>query len=249
MGCSENSDKTQSANPKVARLISLAIVLSIIGLVLLGNWQLRRLDWKLALIDRVENRVSAKAVNSPTREHWPTITQEKDEYRRVSIQGKFLHEKETIVWAITEHGNGYWILTPLLTANQEVVLVNRGYVPIAAASPLKRLAGQIDGDITVIGLLRISEPNGIPLRDNDPAAEHWYSRDIAAIAQARGLKNVAPYFIDADNADNPGGLPIGGLTLVNHRNSHLLYALTWYGLALLLAIMTVRVIRLERKKP
>ncbi|HIL91810.1 MAG TPA: SURF1 family protein [Cycloclasticus sp.] len=249
MNYRSHKNKALSGKPVLSWFISLVIVLSIIGLILLGNWQLNRLDWKLALIERIENRVSATAVTAPSKEHWPTINREKDEYRHVSVHGKFLHEKETLVWAITEHGNGYWVLTPLITANQETVLINRGYVPIDAANPSKRLAGQIKGDVTIVGLLRIDEPNGIPLRDNKPSAEHWYSRDIAAIAQARSLKNVAPYFIDADNADNPSGLPIGGLTLVNHRNSHLLYALTWYGLALLLAIMTVRVIRLERKKP
>jgi surfeit locus 1 family protein len=33
----------------------------------------------------------------------------------------------------------------------------------------------------------------------------WYSRDVAAIAKAKGLGPVAPYFIDADASPNPGG--------------------------------------------
>jgi surfeit locus 1 family protein len=242
-----HKNKALSGKAVLSWFISLAIVLSIIGLILLGNWQLNRLDWKLALIERVENRVSTTAVIAPSKEQWPSISREKDEYRHVSVQGQFLHEKETLVWAITEHGNGYWVLTPLVTANQETLLINRGFVPIYAANPSTRLAGQIKGYVTVTGLLRINEPKGIPLRDNDPAAEHWYSRDITAIAHARQLKNTAPYFIDADNTKNPSGLPIGGLTIINHRNSHLLYALTWYALALLLAIMSIYVIRLERK--
>jgi len=46
---------------------------------------------------------------------------------------------------------------------------------------------------------------------------------------------VEPYFIDADATPNMGGLPIGGLTVVTFRNSHLVYALTWYALAIMSA--------------
>ena len=228
-------------------LILGAIGIAIMGLVLLGNWQLRRLDWKLTLIERVESRTLAAPVAAPTAAAWSGINRETDEYRRVVIHGQFLHERETLVLALTERGSGYWVLTPLLTPAGETVLINRGYVPDAAANPAQRQAGQIDGEVSVTGLLRISEPGGILLRDNDPAAERWYSRDVDAIALARELANVAPYFIDADDTANPGGLPIGGLTRLSYRNAHLVYALTWYGLALLLAALTLRVIWLERR--
>lgn len=223
-----------------------AIGITILGLVLFGNWQLKRLEWKLALIERVESRALAAPVVAPTAAAWPGITRETGEYRRVVILGRYLHERETLVLALTERGSGYWVLTPLLTSAGETVLVNRGYIPVAAANPAQRRAGQIDREVSITGLLRISEPGGILLRENDPGAERWYSRDVAAIARARKLANTAPYFIDADGTANPGGLPIGGLTRLSFRNAHLVYALTWYGLALLLAGMTLRVIWLER---
>lgn len=247
MNSSNVSDQSKQAFSLSKLLILAAVCVSIIGLILLGNWQLRRLDWKLALIERIESRVSAIATLAPKPADWPNITRKADEYRHVTLQGQFLHDKETLVWALTEKGNGYWVVTPLLTPNTEIVLINRGFVPIDAANPSKRAAGQINGNITVTGLLRINEPNGITLRKNKPADEYWYSRDIVAIAQARSLKNVAPYFIDADNTENPGGLPIGGLTKIDFRNAHLVYALTWYALAILLAVMSLRVIRLENR--
>ncbi len=215
--------------------------------MLLGNWQIRRLSWKLALIERVESRAFAAPVVAPKAAAWPRINQKTDEYLRVTVSGQFLHSQETLVWALTEYGNGYWVLTPLLTRSGETVLINRGYVPTAAANPAQREAGLIEGEVSVTGLLRISEPGGIPLRENDPDEEHWYSRDIGAISHARDLVQVAPYFIDADDTANPGGLPIGGLTRISYRNPHLVYALTWYGLALLLAGMTTRAIWLERR--
>jgi surfeit locus 1 family protein len=120
---------------------------------------------------------------------------------------------------------------------------------------------------TVTGLLRMSEPRGAFLRHNDAAANHWYSRDVRAIAAARGLTGVAPYFIDAEaahpsdiaSAAGPASadtgvacrpqsttanavahaacavVPVAGLTVITFHNSHLVYAITWYTLALMVA--------------
>jgi surfeit locus 1 family protein len=87
--------------------------------------------------------------------------------------------------------------------------------------------------VTITGLLRASEPGGGFLRANDPATDRWFSRDTAAIGRARGLSRVGGFFIDADATPNPGGYPVGGLTVIKFRNAHLVYALTWFGLAVL----------------
>ena len=106
-----------------------------------------------------------------------------------------------------------------------------------------RAAGDLSGPVSVTGFLRISEPGGGFLRSNDPAGGRWYSRDVAAIAEAEGLAKVAPYFIDADTTPNPGGLPVGGLTVVSFRNSHLVYALTWFALAAMSATASYLIYR------
>ena len=112
-----------------------------------------------------------------------------------------------------------------------MVLINRGFVPESRKDAATRIAPT--GPVTITGLLRASEPGGAFLRSNDPAANRWYSRDTQAIAAARNLPGAAPYFIDADAAPNPGGYPIGGLTVIAFRNNHLMYAITWFGLMLL----------------
>lgn len=164
------------------------------------------------------------------------------EYRRVRLSGVFDHGHETLVQAVTEQGAGFWVLTPLRTG-QGIVLVNRGFVPVDRRSPAARPAGQVGGAVTVIGLMRASEPRGGFLRSNDPADDRWYSRDVAGIAQARGLGKVAPFFVDADATPNAGGYPLGGLTVVRFRNSHLVYAITWFALALLSVAAAVLVLR------
>ena len=218
---------------RVKRLMLPA--LCIIGLLLftaLGIWQVERLGWKLDLIARVDRRVHAQPVAVPELGQWLAVDPKWSEYRRVTAAGSFRHDRETLVDALTERGAGYWVLTPLVTGSG-TILVNRGFVPSDHADPRTRAAGNSAGPATIVGLLRISEPRGRVLRPNNPAENRWYSRDVGAIAQARRLGPVAPFFIDAGAAPNPGGLPIGGLTVVSFRNAHLVYALTWFALAAL----------------
>ncbi|WP_313445018.1 SURF1 family protein [Brevundimonas sp.] len=204
-----------------------------VGFLALGGWQVQRLAWKTNLIAQVDARVHATAVPAPGPTQWAGVTRDKDQYRRVTIHGRFLHDKETLIQAVTDAGGGFWVMTPLVDDRGFTVLINRGFVPAGRRDPAVRADGQIEGPQTVTGLLRITEPKGGFLRANDPAGDRWRSRDVAAIAARRGLSTVAPYFIDADASPNPGGWPRGGLTVIRFANSHLVYALTWFGMALL----------------
>lgn len=221
-------------------VVSLVALLGVAGLVWLGIWQIERRAWKLDLIHRVESRIHAAPVAAPGPADWPSINAKDDEYRRVTISGQFLHDRETLVTAVTDHGAGYWVLTPLKTPSRVEVLINRGFVPTDKKERETRPQGEIGGEVTVTGLLRMTEPKGAFLRGNDISADRWFSRDVDAIAIKRGLDNYAPYFIDADATPNPGGYPIGGLTVINFPNNHLVYALTWFALALMLAVAFAR---------
>jgi len=194
----------------------------------LGIWQIQRLHWKRALIARVDARIHAPPQPPPQPSQWPQITKRRDdyEYRRIELKGHYLRDRNILTQAVTDLGAGHWVLTPLRTHASGIVLINRGFVPAgahAAAAPA--------GEVTVRGLLRISEPGGGFLRDNRPAENRWYSRDVAAIAQALQLHDVAPYFIDAESTGNVTGWPRAGMTVVRFRNQHRQYALTWFALA------------------
>jgi surfeit locus 1 family protein len=191
----------------------------------LGIWQLERRVWKHELIAAVESRAHGTPAAAPGSGAWGAITARTDAYRRVTATGTLLNDRATLVKAVTERGSGYWVMTPLKTRDF-TLLVNRGFIPDAMRDKVP--AGP--GYLQVTGLLRVTEPGGGFLRANDPRANRWYSRDVAAIASAHGLSNTALYFIDADAAANPGGYPIGGLTVVRFPDSHMVYALTWFGL-------------------
>ncbi|MGE8367708.1 MULTISPECIES: SURF1 family protein [Cupriavidus] len=221
-------------------MLALIAAIAVAGLAALGTWQVQRRAWKLDLIERVNQRVHAPATAAPGPGQWPRLNKTDDEYRRVQVTGTFLHDRETLVQAVTELGGGFWVLTPLRAADGSVVLVNRGFVPPEQRDRATRSGSDPAGETTVTGLLRFSEPGNGFLRNNDPAAGLWYGRDVPAIAAARGLSNVAPYFIDADAAAPAGEgskrvWPEGGLTVVTFNNNHLSYAITWYVLALMAA--------------
>ena len=227
---------------KTAFLVLLALLFA--GFAALGAWQVQRLHWKHDLIARVDGRIHAEAVATPPRADWPSVDAASAEYRRVFVQGEFLRNRDTRVDALTELGPGFWILSPLRTESGDLVLVNRGFVPAGARD---RAAPAPAGTVRVEGLLRLDEPGGRILRGNVPAQDRWFSRDVGAIAAARGLAGAAPYFVDAAyDADAPEW-PRGGMTVVRFRDHHLQYALTWFALALMAAYAAWRVLRGDRR--
>ena len=217
---------------------ALCALVLFVGFFALGTWQVQRLNWKLALIERVNQRVSAPAADAPASPDWPQVNAASDEYRHVRLTGRFLVGRDVRVQAVTTIGSGFWLLSPLQMADESVVLINRGFVPSRWTPPPPKTSSLgADARVTVTGLLRLTEPGGGFLRTNDPTAERWFSRDVAAIGKARDLHRVAPYFVDAAAAAAPADpeAPVGGLTVIAFHNNHLVYALTWFVLALMVA--------------
>ncbi|HEX7873302.1 MAG TPA: SURF1 family protein [Sphingobium sp.] len=212
-----------------ARTALTAVLLLIAGLfVALGIWQVERRAWKHALVAAVETRAHAAPVAAPGPAQWRAVTQDRDAYRRVTVEGRFLPGRQTLVRAVSDLGSGYWVLAPFDTG-RFTLLVNRGFIPPEAKGRVPEPQGQV----RITGLLRITEPGGGFLRSNDPASDNWYSRDVPAIAAKRRLGTVAPYFIDADGSLDAPGKPTGGLTVIRFPDNHMVYALTWFGMAAL----------------
>lgn len=231
----------RSALPFATLLVLLTIAFAALGL-----WQVQRLHWKHDLIARVGARVHAPPADAPARARWAAVDAASSEYRHVRLAGSYLPEHTALVQAATALGSGWWVMTPLRTA-EGIVFVNRGFVTPEAGAAMRReryamsCARQpepgCDGrPLVVTGLLRLNEPGGGFLRENVPSADRWHSRDVVAIGAARGLHDVAPWFVDADALPSPPpGAPVGGLTVVSFHDNHLVYALTWFGLALMSA--------------
>ncbi len=131
-------------------------------------------------------------------------------------------------------------------AEGQVILVDRGFFPTELRYPAKREAGQLAGTVHVAGVLRLPPAGGRRwfLPDNRPGLNHWFWVDLAAMAAADRLENMAPYYLDADKTPNPGGWPVGGAGLLPELpNNHLQYAITWFALAIAMIVMYIVYLR------
>lgn len=197
----------------------------------LAAWQVQRLHWKEALIARVDAGMRARPL---PLDRIAAADPAPLEYRRVIVAGRYRPSGTALVSAASTRGSGYWVLAPLQT-DVGITYVNRGFMPLGTRIDTVRRQTPT-GPVTIIGLLRLTEPGGGFLRANRPAEDRWYSRDIGAIAVARDLRADPRLFVDAfrESPATPGA-PIAGLTVISFPNNHLAYALTWAALALLSA--------------
>ena len=216
-------------------ILPICIVAGFLVLSGLGNWQVKRLAWKEAMIARVEQNL-----NMPPLSVNQIAELQKNgedlEYRPVKVRGKFLHDKEQYYFATFNSETGWYVYTPLEREDGSIVLVNRGFVTDHVKDPSKRLKGQVKGVVDIVGLARSApskKPNSF-VPDNDLKKNIYYWKSMSEMFAQAGFKSnrkLVPFFIDANDAPNPGGWPKGGVTLISFPNSHLQYAVTWFGLA------------------
>lgn len=218
-----------------------ALGFAIVGFVVLvglGTWQVERLAWKEALIASIDQRIHSAprglaAIERQFRETGDV------EYEPVTVSGTFDHGKERHFFATYEGQSGFFVYTPLMLADGHAVLVNRGFVPYDRKDPATRKDGEVEGVVTIVGLARnpLAEKPSLLVPANEPDKNifYWKDRDVMASSAGLDAGRLVPFFIDAGPAPNPGGLPVGGVTILDLPNNHLQYALTWYGLAAALA--------------
>jgi len=214
---------------------TLMTVPAVIIMLGLGVWQLHRMEWKNALLERIAERIHQEPANFDGGLSWD---ESKDEYRRVRLRGSFVHEQELYLAARSRNGNvGYQVVTPFVLTNGMAVLVNRGWVPSERRDPAKRAEGQIKGDTDVVAVVRLTQAQGIMQPDNDPAKNVWFYIDVEAMKKASGVATEIDYWFEADATPNPGGFPIGGQTRIQIPNDHLQYAVTWFIFAITLTVI------------
>ncbi len=216
----------------LALAAGLAAFVVLIGL---GSWQVQRLAWKNTLLATIDERVHSEAL--PLAEVEDRFEATGDvEYQPVRAEGRFVHDGERHFFATHGGASGYYVYTPLMLDDGRYVFVNRGFVPYDRKDPATRMEGQTEGRVRVAGLARnpLAEKPSSIVPDNEPDKNIFYWKDRDAMAATSGLADgsrVLPFFIDADDGPNPGGLPVGGVTIIDLPNNHLQYAVTWYGLA------------------
>jgi surfeit locus 1 family protein len=221
--------------------------LAFLLLIGLGSWQLRRLAWKEALIERIETRTKLAPADLPLRRDWLTLTSDDYDFRHVRASGRFDPTREALIFANPPAGlgpePGFFVLTPFELEDGGVVLVNRGFI---AASKQRDDARRRwpQGQQTLTGLMRAPQSRNLFTPADDPERGVWFTSDAKEIAESLHIAEAAPFtlLLDPQGAGEPGAaenLPRPVASGVDIVNNHLSYAVTWFGLAAALAVVFV----------
>lgn len=230
---------------------TLITIVAIGILVALGNWQWARLHWKERLLQDLAAAEKAEPIPMRALPGKGISVTDEDlaalRFRRIKIEGRFDHANEVHIWQPTPSGPTWSVVTPLRlqpSASQAAgpgkkqathILVIRGVVPDAAKSPKKRPDGQVTGRQSIVGRIRLDEPNTWA---NEPNIERneWFTRDLQLVdqrlrAQASSAITLAPFFLEAESSIGGPSAPQPELKALTLSNRHLEYALTWWALA------------------
>ncbi len=249
MSAPAKATRTKKRRSWLGLLIPALLVFAV--LIALGTWQIERKAWKEELIAALTERLAAPPAALPAPATWPRLDPARDEYRRVTFTATFDHGKEALIYVaasafrpdVPGGGTGYWVFTPARLPDGAYVIVNRGFVPEARKDAASRTAGQIAGAVEIVGVMRWPDARPGFSPADDPQHNLWFTRDPLAIAAAKGLNQglspAAPFYVEQESPVPPGGLPQPGKLVVRLRNEHLQYAVTWYGLALVLIVVFV----------
>jgi surfeit locus 1 family protein len=118
-------------------------------------------------------------------------------FRKVLVRGKWDHEHSMLLGPRVRDGlQGYHVVTPLVRLDGSTVLVDRGFVSKDAIG--KCGLQQKNGEVEVLGMLRMSQSRNAFTPDNHPERSEWYWADVTAMSEFAGGERagVQPVFIE-----------------------------------------------------
>ncbi|SIN80325.1 SURF1 family protein [Vannielia litorea] len=194
-------------------------------LVSLGTWQLRRLEWKNAMLAEIDARITATPVAVPA-----TPDPDVDRFLPVQAEGTLGVADLTVLASIKQVGAVHRVVTTLTLKDGRRLLVDAGYRRVG--EPVAARKEQI---VSVTGNLHW--PDETDSFTPAPDGSLWFARDVPAMAAALGTEPVL--IVAREIAPNPTGLATLPVSSEGIPNDHLEYALTWFGLALVWLGMTL----------
>ncbi len=221
-----------AANTAWRKPSAFAWVMAVIAfciLIALGTWQMQRLAWKEGLIAKMQHSATSEPeVGLPAT---TTLGGRGFDYFRV--RGVFLHDKEFHLGARThKEKQGYHILTPFMLEDGRQILLNRGWVPADKKEASTRLDSltQLEDDASIVIRIRTDDDRNYFTPEHSVKDNIWFWKNIPAMNAESGLKLI-PYSADVMNPREEGVLPVPLAREIELRNDHLMYAVTWYLLA------------------
>jgi surfeit locus 1 family protein len=207
-------------------------------LATLGVWQLRRLAWKEALIERVETRAAAAPQALPPRAAWAAMQPDDYDFLHVRASGRYDLSREALIFSAPPQGAGvepgYRIVTPFRLDEGGTILVDRGFLPLSRQADEARRR-EPEGPLVLTGVLRRPQARNIFTPADSPQSGLFYTSDPAALAAYLTAPDAAPFTLELDP---PAGAPPAAAGTpraygrnVELTNNPLSYAITWFSLA------------------
>lgn len=218
---------------------------------------MKRKFWKEDLIKELSDRKKVPA--EPIPDNLENLNEM--EYQKVWCRGEFLHDRELLMGPrglmkpdqsdaagggvfTQQNSSGYLVITPFkLEGRDDIILVNRGWVPRQHMKAEARVQGQVAGTVQIQGVVRTHE-NRPSFTPEHKLRQIFLYRDLNKMAQLTG---ASPYYIDACYESSVPGGPVGGQTKVNVRNEHMSYIVTWFSLSAFTAFLWYR--QIIKRKP
>jgi surfeit locus 1 family protein len=223
----------------VGHLLALGLIVLFLTF---GQWQLRRFEQRLAENALIAERMSAKPERLQELLSRHAGEPEALDFLRTLVEGVYAPEFELLLRSRGRGGEPGWhVLTPLVLAGGEAVLVDRGWVPYALDEPPVAEASPPTGQVRIEGLSRLEQdpPVGAlaALAPRDPPdgdLEAVYYVDVDRLAAQLPFE-LLPVFVELAAQEPPTGsrLPLPPLPPELSRGSHLSYALQWFSFAVI----------------
>ena len=204
-------------------------------LLYLGKWQIDRLYWKLDVLNKIDQKIAAAPVPMPGE---PSESSHK--YLSVEISGQFLQESIRVLASKKRYGAGYRIIHVFRT-NGRRLLVDLGFVGLETDYDVDLI-----NDISLVGNLHW--PDEVDNFTPEPDLENniWFARDVERVASALQTEPILIILKDSTLKDqNIKPMPIDTTHI---PNDHLQYAITWFSLAIIWALMSCLFIWTTRQK-
>lgn len=209
------------------RRLIFPIVLGLSGLILLcslGIWQIGRMYEKRAQLDEMTAGISTPAVAVPD-----TYDPEIDRFRPVIVAGDFTGERLYVISGKPDVGAGVRVISVLQTETGRRLLIDRGF--LLDQDKHKVLTQK---RVNVIGNLMWPRDANEYTPPPDAKTGMWFARDADKMS---AMLNTEPLMIVArtDTGDGIEPVPVNTASI---PNDHWGYAITWFSLALVWALMT-----------
>lgn len=223
--------------PLTLTLIMLPVLLT------LGFWQLDRLAWKEDLLQRIAEKNNTAPIGLTDRAVVEGLTRDRDNYAIAKVRGEFLHSYEQLWFAaVTERPPGlsasdkvgFHVLTPLRLADQTVIYVDRGFIPDRLKDP--SLRPNAKGEVNLTVRIRWPDLRGRFDAPDKPSENLWYVKNPAHMAELAGFE-AWPFLLEQVAPQD--GWPYAGQSRISLPNRHLEYAVTWFGFAAILVIISI----------